>query len=30
VHGKAVWKLPEGDLEYFDVIITELEYNVAG
>lgn len=30
VRGKAVWKLPAGDLEYFDVIITELEYNGIG
>ncbi len=30
VKGRAVWKLPEGDLEYIDVAITELDYNVAG
>jgi hypothetical protein len=30
VRGKAVWKLPEGDLEYIDLTITELAYNVAG
>jgi len=29
VRGKAVWKLPEGDLEYIDVRITDLEYNAA-
>lgn len=27
--GKAVWKLKEGDLEYIDVVITDLEYNVT-
>lgn len=27
--GKAVWKLPEGDLEYMDVVIPALEYNVT-
>ena len=27
VRGKAVWKLPEGDLPYIDVTITEVEYN---
>lgn len=27
VRGKARWKLPEGDLEYIDVEITELDYN---
>jgi hypothetical protein len=26
VRGKAVWKLPDGDLEYVDVTITELHY----
>lgn len=30
VRDKAVWRLPEGDLEYFDATITELDYNVAG
>ncbi len=29
VKGKAVWKLKEGDLEYIDVVITDLEYNVT-
>jgi hypothetical protein len=29
VRGKAVWKLPEGDFDYIDVTITDLEYNVA-
>lgn len=29
VRGKAVWRLPEGDLEYIDVTITDVEYNVA-
>ncbi len=29
VRGKAVWKLKEGDLEYIDVVITDLEYNVT-
>ena len=29
VGGKAVWKLPEGDLEYIDLAITELDYNAA-
>jgi hypothetical protein len=28
VKGKAVWKLKEGDLEYIDVTMTDLEYNV--
>jgi hypothetical protein len=28
VRGKAVWKLPDGDLEYIDVSVTELEYDV--
>jgi hypothetical protein len=28
VQVQAVWKLPEGDLAYFDVAITELQYNV--
>jgi deazaflavin-dependent oxidoreductase (nitroreductase family) len=27
VQAKAIWKLPEGDLEYFDVAITALEYD---
>jgi hypothetical protein len=29
VRAQAVWKLPEGDLMYFDIAITELEYNVT-
>jgi hypothetical protein len=29
VRGKAVWRLPEGDMEYIDVAITDVEYNVA-
>jgi hypothetical protein len=29
VKGKAVWKLPEGDLEYMDVVFPALEYNVT-
>lgn len=29
VRGKAVWKLPDGDLEYIDITITELEYNAG-
>jgi hypothetical protein len=29
VNGKAVWKLKEGDLEYIDVFIHDLEYNVT-
>jgi uncharacterized protein DUF6544 len=29
VKGKAVWKLKEGDLEYIDVAITDLAYNIA-
>ncbi len=29
VKGKAVWKLKEGDLEYIDVVITDIEYNVT-
>ena len=28
VRGRAVWKLADGDLEYIDVTVTELEYNV--
>jgi hypothetical protein len=28
VRAQAVWKLPEGDLAYFDAVITELAYNV--
>jgi hypothetical protein len=29
IRGKAVWKLPDGDLEYIDISVTELEYNAA-
>jgi uncharacterized protein DUF6544 len=29
VNGKAVWKLKEGDLEYIDVFIPDLEFNVT-
>ena len=29
LRGGAVWKLPEGDLKYADVTITELDYEVA-
>jgi len=29
VKGKAVWKLQEGDLEYIDIVITDLAYNVT-
>jgi hypothetical protein len=29
VEAKAVWKLKEGDLEYFDVVIPDLAYNVT-
>jgi hypothetical protein len=29
MRGQAAWKLPEGDLMYFDVAISELEYNVT-
>jgi uncharacterized protein DUF6544 len=28
VKAKAVWKLKEGDLEYIDVVITDLAYNI--
>ena len=27
VRGKAVWKLADGDLEYVDVTITQLQYD---
>lgn len=27
VRGRAVWNLPEGDLAYFDLQITDIEYN---
>jgi hypothetical protein len=27
--GKAVWKLPDGDLDYIDVTITELRYDAG-
>lgn len=30
VRGRAVWNLPDGDLEYIDVAITQLEYDIAG
>lgn len=30
VRAKAVWRLPEGDLEYIDITITGVQYNVAG
>lgn len=30
VRGKAVWKLKEGDLEYIDLVVTKLEYDVDG
>jgi hypothetical protein len=29
VQGKAVWKVSAGDLEYIEVMITELEYDTA-
>jgi hypothetical protein len=29
VRGKAVWKLPSGDLDYIDVTITELHYDAG-
>ncbi len=29
VRAKAVWKLPEGDLEYIDVVIPAVDYNVT-
>jgi len=29
IRGKAVWNLPEGDLDYVDLEITELEYNTS-
>jgi hypothetical protein len=29
VRGGAVWRLPEGDLKYADIAITDLEYNIA-
>ena len=29
LRGGAVWKLSEGDLKYADIIITDLEYNIA-
>ncbi|MFC4464168.1 DUF6544 family protein [Streptomyces xiangluensis] len=28
IRGKAVWKLADGDLEYIDISITELQYDV--
>ena len=27
--GGVVWQLPEGNLKYADITITQLEYNVA-
>lgn len=30
VRGKAVWNMPDGDLEYIDVAITHLEYDITG
>jgi len=27
--GRAVWKLADGDVEYIDVTVTELQYNVG-
>jgi len=27
IHGQAVWKLPDGDLPYGDLKLTEVEYN---
>ena len=29
VRGKAVWKLPDGDLEYIDVTVTEHDAGAA-
>jgi hypothetical protein len=29
VRGSAVWKLADGDVEYIDVTVTELEYDVG-
>ncbi len=29
VRGRAVWKLADGDVEYIDVTVTELQYNVG-
>ena len=28
VAGKAVWKLAGGDIEYIDLVITKLKYNI--
>jgi hypothetical protein len=28
IHGQAVWQLPDGDLPYADLKVTEIEYNV--
>jgi hypothetical protein len=28
-HGAATWKLPDGDLEYVDITLTEVEYDPA-
>ncbi len=27
--GKGVWQLPEGEFDYIDPVITQLEYNVG-
>lgn len=29
VRGRAVWKLADDDVEYIDVTVTELQYNVG-
>jgi hypothetical protein len=29
LRGGAIWKLPEGDLKYADIIITDLQYDIA-
>jgi hypothetical protein len=29
LRGQAVWHLPEGDLVYADLAITEIEYNTS-
>jgi hypothetical protein len=29
VRGKAIYKLPSGDLEYIDVTVTELRYDTG-
>ena len=30
IRGSGVWNLKEGDLEYIDLVITDLEYNPDG